>query len=157
MAVQVGQDAPDFEIPVAGNKEKFKLSDYKGKQPVVLLFFPFAWTSVCTQQMCDTRDALGQYNSLGAKVVGISVDSPFALDKFKQEQGITFDLASDFNRDACSKYGCKYDDFIGFTSGVAKRSAFVIGKDGKIKYEKVNESARDVPPAEEIKKALQAA
>lgn len=157
MAVHVGQDAPDFEIPLAGNKEKFKLSDYKGKQPVVLLFFPFAWTSVCTQQMCDTRDSLAKYNSLGAKVVGISVDSPFALDKFKQEQGINFDLASDFNREACTAYGCKYDDFIGFHSGVAKRSAFVIGKDGKIKYAQVNDNAKEVPPQAEIEKTLQAA
>src|SRR5437868_14109925 len=100
MAIEVGQDAPDFELPLAGAKEKFKLSDYKGKQPVVLLFFPLAWTGVCTQQMCDTRDAMGQYNNLGAKVVGISVDSPFALDKFKQEQGVNFDMASDFNREA---------------------------------------------------------
>lgn len=156
MAIQVGQDAPDLELPLAGGKEKFKLSDYKGKQPVVLLFFPLAWTGVCTQQMCDTRDAMGQYNSLGAKVVGISVDSPFALDKFKQEQGVNFDMASDFNRDACDAYGCKYDELLGF-KGVAKRSAFVIGKDGKVKYAKVNESAKDVPPISEIQEAVKAA
>jgi glutaredoxin-dependent peroxiredoxin len=156
MAIQVGQDAPDLELPLAGGKEKFKLSDYKGKQPVVLLFFPLAWTGVCTQQMCDTRDAMGQYNSLGAKVVGISVDSPFALDKFKQEQGVNFDMASDFNRDAVEKYGCKYDELLGF-KGVAKRSAFVIGKDGKVKYAKVNESAKDVPPISEIQEAVKAA
>lgn len=156
MAVEVGQDAPELELPVAGSKEKFKLSDYKGMQPVVLLFFPLAWTGVCTQQMCDTRDALSQYDNLGAKVVGISVDSPFALDKFKQEQGINFDLASDFNREACDAYGCKYEDLLGF-KGVAKRSAFVIGKDGKVKYAQVNESAKDVPPASEIQAALQGA
>jgi len=156
MAIQVGQDAPDFELPVAGGKEKFKLSDYKGKQPVVLLFFPLAWTGVCTQQMCDTRDSLGSYNTLGAKVVGISVDSPFALDKFKQEQGLNFDLASDFNREASTAYGCLYEDLMG-CKGVSKRAAFVIGKDGKIKYAQVNESAKNVPPQEEIKKALEAA
>src|SRR5438045_9775985 len=108
MAITVGQQAPDIELPLAGGKEKFKLSDYKGKQPVVLLFFPFAWTGVCTQEMCDTRDALGKYNDLGAKVVGISVDSPFALDKFKADQGLNFDLASDFNKQASNAFGLLY-------------------------------------------------
>lgn len=154
MAVSVGQQAPDIELPLAGSKDKFKLSDYKGKQPVVLLFFPLAWTGVCTQQMCDTRDAMGQYNSLGAKVVAISVDSPFALDKFKQEQGANFDFASDFNREACEAFGCKYEDLIGF-KGVAKRSAFVIDKEGKVVFADVKESAKDVPALEEIKAALQ--
>lgn len=156
MGVEVGQDAPEIELPLAGSQEKFKLSDYKGKQPVVLLFFPLAWTGVCTQQMCDTRDSLQSYDGLGAKVVGISVDSPFALDKFKQDQNLNFDLASDFNRSASQTYGCLYDELLGF-KGVAKRSAFVIGKDGKIKYAKVNESAKDVPPQDEIKAAVEAA
>ena len=138
MAVEVGQDAPELELPVAGSQDKFKLSDYKGKQAVVLLFFPLAWTGVCTQQMCDTRDSMNRYEELGAKVVGISVDSPFALNKFKEDQGLNFDLASDFNRSACEAYDCKYEDLLGFKN-VAKRSAFVIGKDGKIKqvFEKV--------------------
>lgn len=156
MAVEVGQDAPEIELPVAGSQEKFKLSDYKGKQPVVLLFFPLAWTGVCTKQMCDMRDNLAGYNSMGAKVVGISVDSPFALDKFKQDQGLNFDLASDFNRTASTAFGCLYDELLGF-KGVAKRSAFVIGKDGKVKYSLVNESAKDVPPQADIKAAVEAA
>ncbi len=153
MAIEVGQVAPDLELPVAGSQEKFKLSDYKGKQPVVLLFFPLAWTGVCTQQMCDTRDSMNGLEELNAKVVGISVDSPFALNKFKEDQGLNFDLASDFNREACDKYGCKYDELLGF-KGVAKRSAFVIGTDGNIVYARVNESAKDVPPIDEIKAAL---
>ncbi len=153
MAVSVGQQAPDIELPLAGSSEKFKLSDYKGKQPVVLLFFPLAWTGVCTQQMCDTRDALARYNELGAKVVAISIDSPFALDKFKQEQGATFDFASDFNREACDAFGCKYEDLMGFKN-VAKRSAFVIDKDGTVVYADVKESAKDVPAIDEIANAL---
>ncbi len=153
MAIEVGQDAPDLELPVAGSQDKFRLSDYRGKQPVVLLFFPLAWTGVCTTQMCDTRDAMNRYEELGAKVVGISVDSPFALNKFKEDQGLNFDLASDFNREAVAKYGCQYEELLGF-KGVAKRSAFVIGKDGKVKYAKVNESAKDVPPLSEIQEAL---
>ncbi len=153
MAIEVGQQAPDLELSVAGSSDKFKLSDYKDKQPVVLLFFPLAWTGVCTQQMCDTRDSMAKYDQLGAKVVGISVDSPFALDKFKQDQGINFDLASDFNGEAIEKYGCKYDDLMGFKN-VAKRSAFVIDKEGKIVYALVNESAKEVPPVSEIQDAL---
>lgn len=153
MAIEVGQQAPNIELAVAGSQDKFNLADYKGKQPVVLLFFPLAWTGVCTQQMCDTRDSLKQYEDLGAKVVGISVDSPFALNKFKEEQGLNFDLASDFNREACDAYGCKYDELVGL-KGVAKRSAFAIDKDGVVKYALVNESAKDVPPAAEIQAAL---
>lgn len=153
MAIKVGQDAPDLELPVAGSQDKFRLSDYKGKQPVVLLFFPLAWTGVCTQQMCDTRDSMNRYEEIGAKVVGVSVDSPFALNKFKEDQGLNFDLASDFNREACDAYGCKYDELLGF-KGVAKRSAFVIGKNGKILYARVNESAKEVPPLSEIQEAL---
>lgn len=156
MAISVGQQAPDIELPMAGSKDKFKLSDFQGKQPVVLLFFPFAWTGVCTQEMCDTRDALGKYNELGAKVVGISVDSPFALDKFKGEQGLNFDLASDFNKDASKAYGCLYEEFIGL-KGVSKRSAFVIGKDGKVLFAQVNESAKDVPAIADIQAALKSA
>lgn len=155
MAIEVGQQAPDIELPVAGSQDKFRLSDYKGKQPVVLLFFPLAWTGVCTQQMCDTRDSLARYEELGAKVVGISVDSPFALNKFKEEQGLNFDLASDFNREAVEKFGCQYEDLLGF-KGVAKRSAFVIDKEGKVAYAQVNESAKDVPALEDIQKALSA-
>ena len=153
MAVSVGQQAPDIELPLAGSKDKFRLSDYRGKQPVVLLFFPLAWTSVCTQQMCDTRDAMARYNSLGAKVVAISVDSPFALDRFKQEQSATFDFASDFNREACEAFGCKYEDLLGF-KGVAKRSAFVIDKEGKVVFADVKESAKDVPSIDDIANAL---
>ena len=155
MSVQIGQQAPEIELPLAGG-DKFNLKDYRGKQPVVLLFFPLAWTSVCTKQMCDTRDALSRYNDLGAKVVGISVDSPFALAKFKEDQGINFDLASDFNRTASAAYDCQYDELLGF-KGVAKRSAFVIDKDGKIAYAQVNESAKDVPPTSDIQAALEKA
>lgn len=156
MAVQVGQQAPDIELPVAGGKDKFKLSDYQGKQPVVLLFFPLAWTSVCTQQMCDMRDSLSKFNGLNAKVVGISVDSPFALDKFKADQGLNFDLASDFNKTASTAYEAIYDELLGF-KGVSKRSAFVIGKDGKVLYAQVNESAKDVPPLADIEAAVKKA
>jgi glutaredoxin-dependent peroxiredoxin len=153
MAIQVGQQAPDIELPLAGSKDKFKLSDYKGKQPVVLLFFPLAWTGVCTQQMCEMRDALAKFNNLNAKVVGISVDSPFALDKFKADQNLNFDLASDFNKSASETYGALYEDLMGF-KGVSKRSAFVVGKDGKVLHALVNESAKDIPSLTDIEAAV---
>jgi peroxiredoxin len=154
MPIQVGQDAPEIELPLSDDPStKFRLSDHKGQNPVVVLFFPLAWTGVCTQQMCDTRDNLARYEQLGAKVVAISVDSPFALAKFKAEQGINFPLASDFNRVAAKAYGCLYDNLLGF-EGVAKRSAFVIGKDGKVLFAEVNEDPKQVPSIDAIAKAL---
>lgn len=153
MALSVGQDAPDIELPVAGSKDKFKLSDYKGKQPVVLLFFPLAWTGVCTSEMCSVRDSFQKYQDLGAKVVGISVDSPFALDKFKQEQNLPFDMASDFNREAVEAYDTKFEDLMGF-KGVAKRSAFVVNKDGKIAYASVSDDPKQLPDFDKVQAAV---
>lgn len=155
MAVSVGQEAPDIELPLAGSKEKFRLSEYKGKQPVVLLFFPLAWTSVCTEEMCGVRDTYKEYEQLGAKVVGISVDSPFALEKFKSEQNLPFDMASDFNRDAIEKYGAKHDDLLGFRE-VAKRSAFVVDKNGRIAYAEVNDNPKQLPDFEKVQHAVRA-
>lgn len=154
MGISVGQQAPDIELPLAGGKEKFKLSDSQGKQPVVLLFFPLAWTSVCTSEMCSIRDDYHRYQDLGAKVVGISVDSPFALDRFKKDENLPFDMASDFNREAIEKYGAKYDELLGF-KGVAKRSAFVIGKDGKVLYAQVNDDAKQLPDFAKVQEAIQ--
>lgn len=156
MAVSAGQQAPDLELPLAGSQDKFKLADYRGKQPVVLLFFPLAWTSVCTAEMCSIRDNYQRYKDLGAKVVGISVDSPFALAKFKEEEKLPFDMASDFNKDAIEKYGAKYEDLLGF-KGVAKRSAFVIDKNGKVVYAQVNDDATKLPDFSKVQEAIQAA
>ena|ERR1043166_459378 len=157
MAVSVGQQAPDFELPLAGNQGKFKPSDFRGKQPVVLLFFPFAYTGVCTKEMCEVRDNYSKYTGINAKVVGISVDSPFSLNKFKQDENLPFDLASDFDKDAISKYGAKYDEFVGLKGGVAKRSAFVIDKTGKIVYAQVNEDPKQLPDFEKVVAAVQGA
>jgi glutaredoxin-dependent peroxiredoxin len=156
MALSVGQEAPDFELPLAGNQGKFKPSEFRGKQPVVLLFFPLAWTGVCTKEMCEVRDNYSRYTGINAKVVGISVDSPFAIGKFKEDENLPFDMASDFNKDAMTKYGAKYDEFIGLL-GVAKRSAFVIGKDGKIVYAQVNDDPKQLPDFEKILAAVKSA
>jgi len=155
MTLAVGQQAPDFEIPLAGG-EKFKLSDSRGKQAVVLLFFPLAWTSVCTAEMCEVRDSFARYAALEAKVVGISVDSPFALAKFKAEENLQFDLASDFNKEVITAYDVKFEDLMGF-KGVAKRAAFVVGKDGKILHAEVSDDPRQMPDFARIQEVLKAA
>lgn len=156
MAIEVGQEAPHLELPVAGSQDKFRLSDYRGKQPVVLLFFPLAWTGICVNEMCAVRDTLGQYDALGAKVVGISVDSPFALAKFKEDQNLNFDLASDFNKTAAAAYGALFEELIGL-KGVAKRSAFVVGRDGKVKFATVSDDPKQLPDFAQIQEALKGA
>ncbi len=156
MPITVGQDAPEFEIPLAGGKEKFKLSSCKGKHNAVLLFFPLAWTPVCTSELCAMRDSFQEYKDLDAHIIGISVDSPFALAKFKEENNYPFDMASDFNKDVSKAYGTLYDELMGF-KGVCKRSAFVINKEGKVIYAEVKEDAHDLPDFEKIKAALKSA
>ena len=106
---------------------------------VVLLFFPLAFTSVCTAELCSVRDNYALYNELNAVVYGISVDSAFTLAKFKEEQRLNFDLLSDFNKTASTAYDCLYSEFALGMKGVSKRSAFVIDKDGMIQYAEVLE------------------
>ena len=156
MAISVGQAAPDLELPLAGSDKKFKLSESQGKEAVLLLFFPLAWTSVCTSELCSIRDSYQEYKDLNCRVVGISVDSPFALEKFKAEQNYPFDMASDFNKDASAKYGSLFEDLMGF-KGVSKRSAFVIGKDGKVLYAEVSDDPKKVPDFNKIKEVLKKA
>ena len=143
MSVQVGSKAPAFTL-VDTDRNQVSLESFKGKK-VLLLFFPFAFTSVCTKELCSVRDNIGQYNTADAVVLGISVDSPFTLAKFKEEQGLNFPLLSDFNKEASTAYGAIYDDFIGWMKGVSKRSAFVIDADGVVAYAEVLENAGEVP------------
>ncbi len=153
MALNKGDKAPDFNIPSSDNK-MVNLENFKG-QKVVLLFFPFAFTSVCTDELCQVRDEYKAYEGLGAIVCGISVDSPFTLAKFKSEQSYNFPLLSDFNQDVCKAYGCQYDEFVMGLRGVAKRSAFVIDKDGNIQYAEVLDNAGDIPNFAAIKETLE--
>ncbi len=111
MAVQVGDKAPAFALNNTAN-EKVALSDYEGKN-LIVLFFPLAFTSVCTEELCTMRDNMAEYQKLNADVVAISVDSPFTLGKFKAEQNLDFPLLSDFNKEASEAYGAIYDDFFG--------------------------------------------
>ena len=150
--LKVGEKAPDFTLKNT-EQEDVTLSDFAGKSNVVILFFPLAFTSVCTTELCTVRDDYSSYESLDAKVFGISVDSPFTLAKFKEQESYNFDLLSDFNKEVSSDYGALFGELMGL-KGVSKRSAFVVGKDGKIKYAEVLPSPGDLPDFEAIKAAL---
>ena len=153
MKIQPGQQALAFSL-YDSDRNKVNLSDYKGKN-VVLLFFPLAFTSVCTAELCSVRDNLGTYNELNAQVLGISVDSLHTLKRFKQDQQLNFRLLSDFNKEVSTAYGCIYDTFSFDMKGVSKRAAFVIDGEGVIAYAEVLENAGNQPNFEDIKKALQ--
>jgi peroxiredoxin len=152
MAIQKGQTAPDFSL-FNTEKNKVSLADYKGKN-LVILFFPLAFTGVCTTELCSVRDNLNVYTSLNADVVGISVDSLFSLGKFKEEQQYNFPLLSDFNKETSQAYGAFYDEFVLDMKGVARRAAFVVDKDGVVQYAEVLESAGDLPNFDAIKETL---
>jgi peroxiredoxin len=150
--VKVGDQAPDFTL-VADDKKEVSLSDHKGKN-VVLLFFPMAFTSVCTEELCAMRDGISEYNKLDANILAVSVDSPFTLDKFKEDQKLNFPLLSDFNKEASQAYGAYYDEFVFGLKGVSKRSAFVIDKEGTIRYAEVLDNAGELPNFTAIKETL---
>jgi len=152
MSVKVGDKAPLFKLH-ASDKSEVSLESYKGKN-VVLLFFPLAFTGVCTTELCTMRDDIANYNDMDAEILAVSVDSLFSLDKFKQEQNLNFPLLSDFNKEVSRSYGSLYEEFVLGMRGVSKRSAFVIDKEGKIKYAEVLESAGDLPNFDAIKAAL---
>lgn len=154
MSLTVGAVAPDFTLP-SSEKEMVTLSSLKGKK-VVVLFFPMAFTSVCTAELCGVRDGIAFYNNTDATVLGISVDSPFTLGKFKEEQNLNFQLLSDFNKTASAAYGALYENFVLGLQGVSKRSAFVIDRDGVVQYAEVLESAGDQPNFTAIQAALSA-
>ena len=152
MPIQTGQQAPDFMLR-DNEKNKVTLSDQKGKN-VVLLFFPLAFTSTCTKELCYMRDNLSMYNSLNAQVYGISVDSLYSLNKFKQEQNLNFPLLSDFNKEASIAYDCLYETFSNDMKGVSKRASFVIDKEGIVRYAEVLENAGELPDFKAIEDTL---
>lgn len=143
MKIEIGQVAPDFTL-YDSTKNKVTLSDLKG-QNVLLLFFPLAFTSTCTAELCSIRDNISFYNDVNAKVFGISVDSLHTLAKYKADQNLNFSLLSDFNKDVSSLYGSLYEMFGYNMKGVSKRSAFVIDKNGIVRYAEVLENASEQP------------
>jgi glutaredoxin-dependent peroxiredoxin len=152
MKIEIGQKAPNFTLHDS-DKNKVTLSDLKGHN-VLLLFFPQAFTGVCTKELCSIRDNIAVYNNANAKVLGISVDSVFTLNKFKEDQQYNFPLLSDFNKEVSNQYDSIYYDWILDMKGVSKRSAFVIDKEGVVQYAEVLESAGDVPNFEKIRDVL---
>jgi peroxiredoxin len=142
MSVDVGSKAPDFTL-TNQDRQPVKLSEQRGK-PVVLAFFPAAFSSVCTKELCTFRDSMAQLNAAHAQVYGISVDTFFTLKAFHDSQQYNFPLLSDFNKQAIRDYGVFNEDMIGL-KGIAKRAVFVIDKDGVVRYKEVLEDARNEP------------
>jgi len=152
MSLQIGQPAPQFTL-VSSELKETSLADFKG-QKVVLHFFPMAFTGVCTTQLCTLRDSFGFYEGINAQVFGISVDSPFTLAKFKEENNYQFPLLSDFNKTTSTAYDALYEEFVFGLKGVSKRAAFVIDEEQNIIYAEVLESAGDLPDFDAIAEKL---
>ncbi len=153
MKLEQGQKAPDFTL-FDSKKEQFTLSQTRG-QTVLILFFPLAFTSVCTSELCAIRDNISFYNNSKATVIGISVDSLHTLAKFKADQQLNFRLLSDFNKDVSAMYGSLYEQFGYNMKGVSKRSAFVIDPRGLIQYAQVLENASEQPNFHQIEEVIQ--
>jgi peroxiredoxin len=151
MAATVGQKAPDFKL-MNEKREEVTLSSQKG-HPVVLAFFPAAFTGVCTKELCTFRDSMAKLNSAHAQVYGISVDTSFSLAEFKKQQNLNFPLLSDFNKEVIQSYGVFNPDMIGL-KGIAKRSTFVIDKDGIVRHAEILEDARNEPNYDKVFEAL---
>ena len=147
-----GDTAPDFTL-FDSDKQELTLSELRG-QKVVLLFFPLAFTSVCTTELCSVRDDLAFYQGLDARVLAISVDTPMTLDRFKKEQNLNMTLLSDFNKEVSAAYGSLYETFVLGMKGVSKRSAFVIDREGILRYAEVLENAGEIPDLEQVKATL---
>ena len=150
--IKKGDKAPTFTLRNT-KKEEVSLEDFKGKN-VVLLFFPLAFTGVCTTELCSMRDNIGDYENLDAQILAISVDSLFTLEKFKEAEKFNFPLLSDFNKKVARAYGALYEEFVLDMKGVAKRSAFVINKEGVVQYAEVLDSAGDLPDFDAVKSTL---
>jgi peroxiredoxin len=147
-----GDKAPEFTLR-ASDKTLVSLRDYKGKN-VVILFYPAAFTGVCTKELCLMRDSLATYEALDAQILAISVDSLFTLNKWKRDEGFNFPMLSDFNKTVSKKYDSLYKDFVFEMKGVSKRSAFVVDPEGILQYVEVLENAGDMPNFEAVKQAL---
>ena len=152
MSVEIGQLAPDFSL-YNTDKNKISLSDYRSRN-LVILFFPLAFSGTCTKEVCMVQEGMGGYQHLHAEIIGISVDSLFTLGKFQQEYHLTFPLLSDFNKEVSALYGCLNETFAFEMQGVSKRSAFVVDKEGMIRYAEILESAGDLPNFQAIQDCL---
>jgi len=154
MAIPVGSKAPDFTLKSKTPADlEVKLSNNHGQKNTVLLFFPLAFTSVCTKEMCDITSGLGAFSSLNADVIGISVDSPFAQAAWAQKEKITITLASDLNKTVTKAYDVVFPMLAG-VGDTSARAAFVIDKNGVVQYSEQTPTPKDLPNFEAIKAAL---
>jgi len=155
MPIAVGSKAPEFTLKTrnAGAYVDVKLSDNFGKKPTVLLFFPAAFSGVCTTEMCDQSGGLGDYEKLGAAVYAISVDNALAQEAWAKQNKITITLLSDLNKIVTRAYGVSFPDFAGMGE-TAARAAFVIGTDGVVKYAEQTPTLKDLPNFAAVKAAL---
>ena len=160
MALNIGDKAPDFELSVKTSEgpKKLKLSNNFGKKNSLLLFFPMAFTGVCTKEMCEVSQGLGVYAGLNAEVWGISGDNPFAQEAWAQKEKITVALLSDYEHKVANAYGIAYDSFLPQKNlgmgGVPKRSAFVVDKQGVIRCAESSDDPGQLPNFDKIKEAL---
>jgi len=155
MAIAVGSKAPDFTLKskTASGLVDVKLSDNLGKKNTVLLFFPLAFTGVCTQEMCDVTAGLNAYSGMNADVIAISVDSPFAQEAWAQKEKIGLRLASDLNKKTAESYGTLLPDLLGL-GAVSARAAFVIDKHGVVQYSEQTPTPKELPNFKAIKETL---
>jgi len=152
MTLKIGELAPSFTLKDSDCKD-VSLSDYNGKT-VVVLFFPLAFTGVCTEELCHMRDNYSKYEKLNSEIIAISVDSPFTLAKFKADNNLNFTILSDFNKDVSQAFGAYYEDFVLGLKGVSKRATFIIDGDGNVQYQEVLENAGNLPNFTALEEAL---
>ncbi|MFO7837446.1 MAG: redoxin domain-containing protein [Candidatus Thorarchaeota archaeon] len=155
--LEIGDKAPDFTLLKAWTGEpgeEITLGEELQQGPVVLVFFPAAFSSVCTEELCTFRDALSEYNKLGAQVLGISVDGIFSNAAFKDKHDIQFPLLSDWSKQVIEEYDVVLDDLLGMEN-VAKRAVFVVKQDGTISYAWISDNPSKLPPFDEVKKAVE--
>lgn len=160
MSIQVGDQAPDFTLvsKTAAGPELVTLSELVGRSNIILLFVPMAFTGGCTAEFCEISNGISDYDSLDAKVLGISGDNPFAQEAWAQKEGITISLLSDYDHAVTAAYGVAYEQFLPeknlIMGGVPKRSAFVIDKAGVVRYAEVLEAPSEMPDFGAIKELL---
>jgi peroxiredoxin len=160
MSIKIGDKAPDFTLvtKTAEGPQLVKLSEHIGKSNIVLLFVPMAFTGVCTTELCDVSSGISAYEALDAKVFAISGDNPFAQEAWAQKEGITVPLLSDYEHNVAKSYGIAYEQFLPeanlIMGGVPKRSAFVIDKDGVVRFADVQDHPKDLPDFDALKTVL---
>ncbi len=151
MTAEVGEKAPDFTLPSDSWENKVSLEEARREGPVVLFFYPGDWSSVCTDQMGQLQQEIGRFEEKGARVLGVSVDSPWSHRAWAEERGIEFPLLSDFKRVVVGEYGIKHE------AGFPERAYFVIDREGVVRARKIEDSISDQPEVEEVLEDLEKA